>query len=104
LKIRESKEVKEFRQWLLEIDKYSDLELLEAMENLKTKFSEFFNSRTGHVIRFLVTTGSSLISGLPLPLGIGLTSLDKFLSKKVLPKSGPLTFINKLYPSIFKEN
>ncbi len=103
LRIRESKEVKEFRQWLLDIDKYSDLELLEAMENLKTKISELFNSRTGHVIRFLVTTGSSLISGLPLPVGIGLGSLEKFLSRKILPKSGPLTFINKLYPSIFKE-
>lgn len=103
LRIRESKEVKEFRQWLLEIDKYSDLELLEVMENLKTKISGLFNSRPGQVIRFLITTGSSLISGLPLPVGIGLGSLDLFLSKKILPKSGPLTFINKLYPSIFKK-
>jgi len=98
LKIRESKEVKEFREWLPYIDKYSDLEISEKMENLKSKLAEYFNSNSSQIIRFL---SYNVIGFISPPIGIILGALDIFLLKKILPKSGPLTFINKLYPSIF---
>jgi hypothetical protein len=36
--------------------------------------------------------------------GAGLGLIDTFLLDKVLPKSGPVTFLGTLYPSIYQNS
>lgn len=103
INLRESNECRQFREWLPSIDSISDKELSERLECFMVKFSEKFNCRSGEFIKFLVISGLGLI---PFPLslvGVGLSALDTFLLKNILQKNGPVTFINKMYPTIFKQ-
>lgn len=103
LEIRKSKECNEFKTWLIKIDSMTNKEIEDCISNLESKLSPIIHSTKGRVIRFLGCTGLSLIlSGDPIP-GIALSVIDSFLLEKILPYSSAITFINKLYPSIFEK-
>ena len=52
-------------------------------------------------VRFLVTLGIGFTPLVGLFLGPVASAIDKFLLEKVLPKSGLIAFLSRLYPSIF---
>jgi hypothetical protein len=101
LEIRESKECKEFRDWLLSIDSASDAEIEERINSLKEKPSWFAHSSSGKSVRWLASTGIGLVGNVAGAIA-GL--LDTFLLDKLLPNPGPISFLTSMYPSIFKEN
>lgn len=103
LEIRESPECKEFRQWLWSIDSYTDRELKDRIHSLREQFSRFVRSTTGKSIRWVAITGAGMTNPDTGPLlSASLSLLDTFVVEKLLPTSGALTFLNQMYPSIFR--
>jgi len=98
LAIRETVECREFRSWLSSIHNAPDTEINERIASLRARISAFLHTRPGSDLRFLTTTALGAIPGLGIPLGI----LDHFLLEELLPYSGPATFLNEMYPSIFE--
>jgi hypothetical protein len=102
LEIRETTECKEFREWLLTTDSATDAEIQDRIASLREKLSWRVHGTGGKVARWLASTGIGAIPGIGTMLAATLGILDTFLMEKVLPKPGAITFLNKLYPSIFK--
>jgi hypothetical protein len=101
LQVRDSNEAREFRDWLGQIGEASDREIYERVAGLRARAGLVVGSGPAKVLRFLVTTGLSLIPHAVLP-GLALCAADQFLVDKLLPKSGAAAFINRHYPSIFE--
>jgi len=102
LKVRDSQELNDFRQWLFEIDTTSDAEIIDRIGGLRSKLGIAAQGNKGKIVRFLTTT---LVGSLPVigsVAGIGLGFIDTFLLEKILPYSGVVAFIDKLYPSLFE--
>jgi hypothetical protein len=104
LEIRETKQCKEFRDWLWSIDSATDAEIEEHINSLRENLSWFAHGKVGKSVRWLTSTGIGLIPGIGTMAGTVAGFLDTFLLEKVLPNPGPISFLNKLYPSIFKED
>lgn len=98
LKIRESGEAREFRDWLGSIGGCSDNEIIERVASLRNLAGLRMSSQTGKALRFLATSAAGLFPPLGFPLGV----FDQFILDKILPRSGITAFVNDLYPSIFK--
>jgi hypothetical protein len=99
LEIRESPECRDFRHWLWSVGYFTDAELDERINGLRAKLSTFVHGAVGTAIRWISITAI----GIYPPVGIPLSAIDTFLLEKVLPKSGAITFLNDLYPSVFKQ-
>jgi len=102
LKIRESNECKEFRNWLWSCDSLEVKEMEARLASLSARLSLKLTGTTSKAIRWLATTGAGFIPPIGLALGPTLGFLDTFLIEKFLPKSGVLTFLGRMYPSVFK--
>jgi hypothetical protein len=102
LKIRDSAECREFRQWLWTNGSLAVDELQERLESLTNRLSLQMSGKTARVVRWLTTTGVGFIPGVGQVAGPLLGLLDTFLIDKLLRSSGVLTFIGTMYPSIFK--
>lgn len=100
LKIRESAEAREFRDWLGSAGDFSDKEIRERVNALRTIFGLKINRTVGKAMRFLITTGVGLIPHSIVP-AVALSAIDQFVLDKILPRSGIAVFVNELYPSIF---
>jgi len=104
LKIRDSVECREFRTWLSTIGSASDSEIRERVASLQARLSALAHIRPGKVSRFLTITGIGFVPAVGSVLGPVLGILDYFLVDRLIPYSGPATFINEIYPSIFKRD
>jgi len=102
LKIRESRECQEFRDWITKLNEIKNNELKDYISSIKSKISSFVYELEGRIFRFLVNTGISLLPG-GIISGPALSAIDSFLLEKLIPYSGPIMFINRQYPSIFEE-
>lgn len=100
LDIRERKECREFRDWIPRLNEMQDNEISDYMSSIKSKLSSFIYGQEGRIFRFLVNTGISL-SPEGVILGPIISAIDSFLLNKIISYSGPIMFINRLYPSIF---
>jgi len=101
LRVRNSSEAREFRDWLGEIGCASDAEIKERVASLRARAGLVTTSPAGKAMRFFVNTGLSLIPNLAVPaLLTGV--LDQFILDRLLPRSGIAAFVNELYPSIFE--
>ena len=101
LKIRDSSETREFRDWLGGIGAASDSEIRDRVASFRAKAGLKVASGTGRAMRFLVTNGLGLIPHTAAP-AVALGALDQFVLDKLLPRSGIAAFVNELYPSIFR--
>jgi hypothetical protein len=101
LRVRNSSELIEFRDWLHHSPTLIDQEIAERVTGARARMAEFSSSLSGKLARFIMTTGMGLIAPLP---GLITGAIDAFLVDRVLPKSGIWTFVNRLYPSLFKRN
>jgi hypothetical protein len=102
-KIRESPECVEFREWLRTIDNKSEKEIKDQISNLRGRIAAIANTKTARSLRFLTSNALGLIPGVGVVLGFVASALDSFLIDKVLSKSGIVTFIGHMYPSLFEE-
>lgn len=97
LKAKESREWLEFRQWLDRSDSLSDKEIENLLGSLRSRLSRFINFKGSRVVRFLAVTGLGVLPIAGHVAGV----LNSFVLNKVLPYSGPVAFINRIYPSLF---
>jgi hypothetical protein len=102
LEVRDTEELREFRQWLRTLDTATDEEIAERVASVRAKLSGAVHSDTGKVVRFLATAGADLIPGGSTLAGLALSAADHFLLEKLLPEPGPITFIGSTYRSIFE--
>ena len=100
LKVRDSEECRDFREWIASLESATDEEIKERTLSLRTKLSSAIHSPIGSGIRFLATTAFSFVGASDI-VNIGVGALDTFLLDKILPKGGVATFIHRMYPSIF---
>lgn len=105
LEIRECDEIRDFRNWLLTIDQTSERELNEMISSFKSSLSSAFNCKIGKTIRWLASNAAGFVPP-PYGLGVGpaLSGLDLFLSTKVFPERGALSFIDNIFPTIFENS
>jgi hypothetical protein len=101
LKVRQTDECKEFRAWLSTVHNASDAEIRERVTGVRAKLSEFIHSSSGKTVRVLTAAGIGLIPHFGIPAGLALGFGDAFLIDRVLPRSGVVSFLSNLYPSIF---
>jgi len=102
LRIRDSVECRDFRAWLSTIDYASDSVIRERIGSLQAKVSTFTHTRRGKDMRFITIAGIGFIPVIGPALGTVIGTLDHYLLEKLFPYSGPASFINRLYPSIFE--
>jgi hypothetical protein len=104
LGIRETREAKEFRNWLPDISSATDEEIKEQIETFKAQIGNFLPTKKGKSLRLLITSGVGLIPVVGNIAGIAASALDSFAPEKVFPSSGPISFINNMLPSAFEFN
>jgi len=101
IKLHESHECLQFRRWLSESTNMTDKEIKEQGSTITNRIGSFVRSDFGRSIRFLLTNAIGFVPGLQVP-AIALSAIDEFLLDQVFPYSGPISFIDNLYPSIFE--
>jgi len=102
LEVRKSKELMEYREWLKKNDTSSDSELVDQLNNLRSKLGGFIHSDSGKMTRLLLSTAAGFIPGANIITSLGLGVADSFVLEKLLPNSGVVAFVDDLYPSIFQ--
>jgi hypothetical protein len=103
LKARETPECGEFRQWLQTIGTVSDAEVRDRIAGLKAKLDTFVQSSSGKALRFLATTALGFVPNYGEIVGLAAGILDSFVVDKLFTASGPVLFLNRTYPSIFRD-
>ena len=107
LEIRETKEAKDFRNWLSDIDSVTDEGIKDQLESFKTRIGNYLPTKKGKTLRLLVTSGIGMavnsITGIPV-MGLVSSAINTFIVEKILPSSGPISFINNMLPSTFAIN
>jgi hypothetical protein len=101
LKVRASREVREFRAWLWEMHDASDEEIREQVEGVRKEAGRFLVSTPGRALRWLAGVGIGAIPVAGPIAGAALGAADTFLLEKVLPSSGVVTFIGDMYKQLF---
>lgn len=101
LKVRESPDCREFREWIAGLEKVSDSEIHEMVSSIRNKMSSLAGSTPGKVVRFAATTGIGLIPVVGPIVGVAAGAIDSFLVDRVLARSGPVAFLTNTYPSLF---
>lgn len=102
LKIRQSKELKEFRSWLWTVHNSSEQEILEYLDQFNHKVSWLVQNPTSKFIRWIAGTVVGLIPGIGSLVSCGYSLADTFLLDKILSTQGPIVFLDKKLPSIYK--
>lgn len=99
LKIRDSKECKDFRDWLRNAQFLDEREIGLQVGSLRTRLANLVHGTTGKIIRFAVSN----VAGLNPLVGLAVGALDTFVLEKLLPLSGPAMFLDAMYGSLFDE-
>lgn len=100
IKVRNSDEYRVFRSWLGTTDSLSDAEIRESVNGLNARIREALSSKTGKVVRFLVSNGLSLLA---TPLAaLGISAVDSVIVEHLARKDAVVSFLSESYPSIFK--
>lgn len=97
-----SQELKVFREWLRKIDSVSDSEIVEQLNDIRLKLGVFAQGDTGKASRLVISTLAGFVPVVGAFASLGLGTVDTFLLEKILPYSGVVAFVDKLYPSIFQ--
>lgn len=99
--VRDSQECREFRVWLQSVDNASDGEIRKQVLGLRARCRAFCSTVGGRVLRYLLPTVAGVFSPAAGPI-VG--ALDTFILDSILGRSGPATFVGRMYPSLFHEH
>jgi hypothetical protein len=103
LDVRSSKACREFRAWLRDVDGDTAEEAVKTLMKPLSRIGATLGSPGGRSLRFAaVSAVGALTTTLP-PIGLALGAFDSFVLQRILPSSGPITFLSRLYPSMFVE-
>lgn len=103
LKIRQTQECEQFRRWLSTTDSATDSEIKNVIGGIRARVADFAGSSSGKLLRFIITLGVSAVPRIGVVAGSVEGLADTFLLDKVLPRSGVVAFLSRMYPSLFKE-
>jgi len=98
LRLRDSAECREFRDWLSGAGSASDAEIRDRVRSWNARLGTLVSGQVGRTLRFLTTFGLGLIN---LPTGAAASVFDSFLLDRLLPRSGIAAFVGDSYPSLF---
>lgn len=98
LKVRESTECREFKEWLASTDTATDDEIAEAVAGLQQRLAILAGSVPGKTLRWLAVKGASAKLG-PIP---GL--VDKYIIDRILPRPGPAAFLSRSFKDVYELN
>jgi len=104
LKLKNSNECKEFREWLKNIDTKSNKEIIDAINSFSEKISSFLKGDVATLTKIIISAGVGLTILNPIvgaATGVGISVLDEFLLNKVLKSNGPISFINNKLPRLY---
>jgi hypothetical protein len=104
LKIRQTRECSEFREWIQRLDGLSDKDVIERVRGISALLGGLVQSKEGKVVRLLVSSALGLIPGYGTALGVVAGALDMFVIDRVFQQSGPAAFVNSHYRSLFGAN
>ena len=100
MRVRESDDLRAFRDWLATSDSLTDREVRDVLRGYRAMVSNFVQAGSVTLTRLVVEA----LVGLYHPAaGLTLSALDTFLIEKLFPRSGPAAFVNKSYPSLFQK-
>ena len=102
LEIRQTRECAEFRHWVTTIHSTSDEEIRERVAGIRSQLSSFVHSSGGKAVRLLSSAGVGFIPIVGALAGLAAGVADSFIVDKLLPESGAVSFISRLYPSVFE--
>jgi hypothetical protein len=100
--IHRSSEAVEFRSWIQKAGSMTDEEIGAAFAALSARAGIAIRSPVGKFMRWLVTTAAGAIPGVGIVAGGVAGAVDSLLLEALLPKRGPVMFMNELYPSLFE--
>jgi hypothetical protein len=103
LKIRESRETRDFRDWLGNVGAASDAEIKDRVASLRALIGLKISSPSGQAIRFLATSAAGFVPH-AAPTALALGVFNQFILDEIFPRSGVAAFVNELYPSIFEQS
>lgn len=98
IKVKQSGDYSEFRNFLYKHCHQSNDELTKYMKSFGVRLATFTNSPLTGRIRLLANLGTGLLNPF---YGISATILDNYLFNKLLPKNGVISVIKRDYPSLF---
>jgi hypothetical protein len=104
LRLRESDECRQLREWLRNIDSETDEQIEAEFESIRAKVASITGGTPGRAIRFLVTTGVGQVPLLGNLVGLVLSAADSFLLDRIIGKRGPATFLGRSYRSLFDDS
>ncbi len=97
LRLRDSRECKEFREWLKTNDAKSDADILAEVNSLRQAFARALTSRRSKTARFIMAGAIGTVNP---AAGAILGAVDFFLIDELLKESGPISFINNSLPEL----
>lgn len=103
LKLRESADCADFREWLSASEEWSDREITDRVKSVRAAFARYYQGLGGKTVRLLVSTGLGVIPLVGTAAGFVISALDTFLLDKILRPSGAISFISSSYPSLFEQ-
>jgi hypothetical protein len=102
LKIRESPDCREMRQWLRNIESESDDEISKRLFSFREGLAAATHTRSKTTVRFLLVTVAGWLPPIGILTGVVASGVDHFIFEKLIGRPGPATFLGRSYPSIFK--
>lgn len=102
LKIRESDDCHEMRQWLRSTDALTDDQLHDSFHRVREQLQRAYHGVPGRVLRLAVGTGIGAVPPLGPIVGAAFGVLDSFLLDRVVREPGPYSFLSHHYGSIFR--
>jgi hypothetical protein len=102
LRMRDSADCREMRQWLRGVESESDAEIGERLFSFREGLAAATHTRSKTAIRFLLVTVVGSLPPLSTLTGVVASAVDHFIFEKLIGRPGPATFLGRSYPSIFR--
>jgi hypothetical protein len=102
LRVRDTSEIRVFRDWLQHGGAKSDAEISELTAGYKNVLGLVLNDKFGKGLRFLFTTAMGLAPTIGIWAGPAASAIDLALGE-LFQRPGVTAFIDELYPSLFQE-
>jgi hypothetical protein len=102
LKLRDSPDCREMRDWLRKIDSESDAEISKRLFSFREGLRAATHTRSKTVIRFVLTNTVGLLPTFGSAAGPAASAADHLIFEKWIGPPGPATFLGRSYASIFR--
>jgi hypothetical protein len=102
LKLRDSADCREMRDWLRKIDSESDAEISKRLFSFREGLRAATHTRSKTAIRFVLTWAAGLLPVFGPAAGPTASAADHVIFEKWIGRPGPTTFLGRSYTSIFR--